>query len=338
MLSEPPRFSQLRWLSTVAGVFGILVSCVLIVCGLTDVGPSGSAWMLAAGAITLFIAVMLMAFMALVVKMESTLVRQLSELRRLKETMQQAVPTIDVIAENTRISDAAKSLAHRDREIEAMRAAIREDISNERWESGLNLIEELKQRFGYKEEADTLQKEVDEARARAIRAQLGKAIDSIETLFDAHDWERASAEIDRLMHVLPRNAQVTSLHERMADLKEAHKQELTEAWNEAVRRCDTDHAIEVLRELDQYLSSAEAHALQASARDVFKEKLLQLGVQFRFAVTEKRWQDALTVGLELVESFPNARMANEVREALDVLRQRVRQGAATAREPAESQQ
>jgi Mg/Co/Ni transporter MgtE len=94
------------------------------------------------------------------------------------------------------------------------------------------------------------------------------------------------------------------------------------AWEEAVRRSDTDHAIDILRELDEYLSPAEAEALQASARDVFKEKLLQLGVQFRFAVTEKRWQDAVTIGLELVRDFPNARMAVEVREALDTLRER----------------
>jgi len=41
-------------------------------------------------------------------------------------------------------------------------------------------------------------------------------------------------------------------------------------------------------------------------------------------VTERRWQDALTTGLELIREFPNARMANEVREVLDTLRERAR--------------
>ena len=115
----------------------------------------------------------------------------------------------------------------------------------------------------------------------------------------------------------------------MGTLKEQHKQELRAAWDLAVRRSDTDHAIEVLKELDQYLSPAEAKALQNTARDVFKEKLLQVGVQFRFAVKEKRWQDALDTGLELIRDFPNARMANEVRDALDTLRERSRQVAAS---------
>ncbi len=336
MISEPPRFSQLRWLSILAGVFAILMGCVLIVCGYVGVESYSRGWLLAAGGFTLFVGVMLMSFLALVVKIESTVSRQLSELRRLKEAVQQAVPTLDAIAENTRISDAAKSLAHRDGEIEAMRTAIRADIGNDRWESGVNLIEELRRRFGYTAEADAMQKELDEARGQAIQARLGKAIESIEALFKAHDWERADSEIDRLQHVLPNNQQINDLFDRMAELKDAHKEELKSAWSEAVRRSDTDRAIEVLRELDQYLSSAEAHALQASARDVFKEKLLQLGVQFRFAVTEKRWQDALNAGLELVKSFPNARMANEVREALDVIRQRVRGTGITSGEPAES--
>jgi hypothetical protein len=149
----------------------------------------------------------------------------------------------------------------------------------------------------------------------------------IETHFQAHDWDRAQTEIDRLLHALPDNARALSLIDRMKVLKAQHKRELRAAWDEAVRRNDTDLAIDILKGLDQYLSPAEAQELQDSARNVFKEKLLQMGVQFRFAVTEKRWNDALSIGLELVREFPNARMAGEVREALDTLRERARAAA-----------
>ncbi len=116
-----------------------------------------------------------------------------------------------------------------------------------------------------------------------------------------------------------------SLIERKKALREHPKQALLRSWDEAVRRSDVDNAIDILKELDEYLSPAEAESLQTAARDVFKEKLLQLGVKFRFAVTEKRWEDAVSTGMELVEEFPNARMANEVREALDTLRERAKQ-------------
>lgn len=316
MLTEPGKFSQLRWIN----VLSILISVALILCGLAFYGIE----MVAAGGFLLLISIMFMAFVSLVVNMESTLAAQLSELRHLRETIHQQVATLDSIAENTRISDAAKSLTHRDREMEALRSAIRDDIGQGRWEAGLSLVDEIETRYGFKQEAEALREELDDARSRAIQAKLGKAIENIEVLFEANDWERAKGEIDRLMHALPGDARVASLLDRMQLLKDRHKEQLRKEWDEAVRRSDTDRAIEVLKELDRYLSSAEAHELQASAADVFKKKLIQLGLQFKFAVEEKRWQDALTAGLELIRSFPNARMATEVRDALETLKERAR--------------
>jgi Skp family chaperone for outer membrane proteins len=241
---------------------------------------------------------------------------------------------LESVAENTRISDAAKALAHRTQEIEALRNAIREDIRGEQWEPALNLLDEMERRFGYKQEAARIREELDEGRRSAIDLKLTEAISIIEGLFQQYDWARAQHEIDRLKHALPEDSRVLALQDRLKALQGQHKQALKAEWAEAVRRHDTDHAIDVLKELDQYLSPAEAHSLQASARDVFKEKLLQLGVQFRFAVKEKRWHDALGTGLELVRDFPNARMANEVREVLDTLRERARAAAETAAAPA----
>ena len=53
---------------------------------------------------------------------------------------------------------------------------------------------------------------------------------------------------------------------------------------------DVDAALEVA------LTPAEAQSLRDSARDVFKARLLNLGVQFSLAVQESRWRDALEVG------------------------------------------
>jgi len=190
----------------------------------------------------------------------------------------------------------------------------------------------MERRFGYKDEAECFREELDAARTEAIEGKLREAVEIVESHFRSYDWTRAQGEIDRLRRALPDNPKVLALQDRMKTVREEHKQELLLAWQEAVRRNDTDHAIDVLKELDQYLSRSEGQALQASARDVFKEKLLRLGVQFRFAVQEKRWQDAIDIGLELIREFPNARMAGEVREVLDTLRERAR--AVAEAEPA----
>jgi tetratricopeptide (TPR) repeat protein len=321
------RFSQLRWLQNFIAVAAMVGAALLMGLGIIGYGASAGVWMFAAGGLVLFAAIWLMTVTPLILKMESNLARQLDELRELHGIVAQHSAMLEAIAENTRISDAAKSLARRDQELDALREAIRDNIRKEKWEAALNLIDEMERRFGYKEEADRVREELDDARNDRIQTKLSEAVEMIESHFQSHEWDRAQREIDRLVNALPDDSRVLSLQDRIKALKDRHKQELKAAWDDAVRRHDTDHAIDVLKELDVYLSPAEAQSLQTSARNVFKEKLLQVGIQFRFAVTERRWHDALTTGLELIRDFPNARMANEVREAMDTLRERARQAA-----------
>ncbi len=327
MPASSERFLQLRWLHNVACVAAIVGSLTLVGTGVVGYGSSAEAanfWMIAAGGFILLVALVLMTFMRLVLEIEAIVARQLGELRDLNETVTKQTAAIESIAENTRISDAAKSLAHRGQELTALRTAIRDDLRAERWEAALTLVDEMERRFGFKEEADRFREELDDARNETLESRLSEAIAMVDAHFQSHNWERAQSELDRLLHAVPDNAKVLAFRDRMEVLREEHKKQLLLEWDEAVRRNDTDRAIDILKEVDQYLSRAEAQALQASARTVFKDKLLQLGVQFRFAVMEKRWHDALETGLELVRDYPNARMANEVREALDTLRERAR--------------
>ena len=86
--------------------------------------------------------------------------------------------------------------------INALRAAIREEIRSERWEAALTLVDGIEQRFGYKQEADALREELDEARNAAIQSKLSEAIQLIETHFEAHEWDRAQSEIDRVLNTV----------------------------------------------------------------------------------------------------------------------------------------
>ncbi len=324
MYDRNGRFSQLRWLQTIVCVLTLAGSLALVGLGFTGHGGSANLWMTAAGLLVLFVAILGWTTMTLVLKMEATTARQLTELRDLRERVIKQNSLLAVIAENGCVSDAAKAIAHRGAELDVLHAAVQEAIHAEHWETALTIVDGMDQRLGYKQEAERYREELDDARCDAIQSKLAEAVELIETHFQAHEWDLAQSEIDRLHLALPGDPKVRGLQDRMQVLKQEHKAELKRAWEEAVRRNDTDQAIDVLKGLDQYLSAGEVEALRSSARDVFKEKLLQLGVQFRFAVTEKRWQDALSTGLELVREFPNARMALEVREVLDTLRERAR--------------
>ena len=321
------RRSKFQWLYGVVGAIVVVGAMTLVGLGIMRYGTSEAAanvWMIVVGAFLFFMAIVLLSLIPSILKIEAMLEREVGVLSVLGEAIEKQTGVLESIAENTQLSDAAKSLAHRRKELDAMRHAIREDLQRAEWEAAATLIDELERRFGHKDEAEHFREELDDARNETIESKLLEAIEMVESHFQSHDWARAQGELDRLRHALPDNAKVLALEERMKLLKAEHKQALLREWEEAVRRSDTDHAIDVIKEIDQYLSKAEAKALQASARNVFKEKLLQLGVQFRFAVVERRWQDALESGLELIRDFPNSRMANEVREALDRLRARAR--------------
>jgi hypothetical protein len=100
---------------------------------------------------------------------------------------------------------------------------------------------------------------------------------------------------------------------------------LLTAWDDAVQRRATDRCLEILKELDLYLTPNEGLALQEAAKDVFKTKLHNLGVQFSLAISGKNWARAIEIGRQITHHFPNSKMAGEIREKMDVLRQKVEQ-------------
>ena len=106
--------------------------------------------------------------------------------------------------------------------------------------------------------------------------------------------------------------------------RDEHKKVLLSRWDEAVKKNQIDEGIEILQLLDNYLSPKEAAALEESARGVFRAKLSSLGVQFKMLVTEKKWGEALRIGKEIIDEFPNSRMAQEVRDKLGVLEGRAK--------------
>jgi len=305
-------------------VLAVLGGILLIGLGALGYGDTPGVWLLTAGGVLVFFAVVALTVAPLLAAIESAATRQSQDLRNLEHHLAEQTALLHAVVENTRISDAAKAFAHRDEELAALRDAIHENVRNERWESAVSLVAEMERRFGFKEEADRLRRELSEAHRGAIETRMAEAGALIEQHFATWEWDRARGEIDRLSQIFPDHPQVRRLTQRMQELRAQRKEELRKAWDDAVRRNDVDHAIDILKDLDGYLMGGEGEALRDAARHVFKEKLLQLGVQFRFAVSERRWQDALESGLELVREFPNSRMAGEVRDTLDVLRERAR--------------
>jgi len=48
-------------------------------------------------------------------------------------------------------------------------------------------------------------------------------------------------------------------------------------------------------------------------------------VQFSLAVSGRQWNQALATGRQIINNFPNSKMAEEIREKMDILEQKAQQ-------------
>jgi hypothetical protein len=226
-----------------------------------------------------------------------------------------------------RISETAKAVVLRDSDSQALREAVLEKLYQQDFEASDVLIDQIAARPEFRALAQQLRVEADKYRHAGEQERISQIVGHIEKLFEEYRWVEARAEVERLAKVYGESEKVAAVRQKLVEKKEQRKKELLQAWDEAVKRRETDRSLEVLKELDLYLTPNEGLALQESARDVFRTKLHNLGVQFSLAVADRQWDSALQTGQQIARDFPNSRMAQEIRERLDVLRQRATKGA-----------
>ena len=227
------------------------------------------------------------------------------------------------INHSTRVSETAKVIAFRDADRLSLRQAVFEKLQMQDFEAAEDIINEIAQRPEYGELAQQLREQAEKYRTATDQERMNQMLAHIDKLIDECQWVRASTQIEEMIRAYPQSERTKAMRQKLLDVKEGRKRILLAAWDDAVQRQETDRSLEILKELDLYLTPNEGLALQEAARDVFRTKLHNLGVEFSISVTEKRWNNALDVGQQIIESFPNSKMADEIRAKLDVLRQNV---------------
>ncbi len=232
---------------------------------------------------------------------------------------------LESIRQTASLSDAAKQIAYRQKDLEALRAAIREDAEKGDFEAATMLANEMERRFGYSLEANKLRDHIQQTSKAAIDLRVRETIEHVELLLNRHDWTDAQRECDRLLRSFPNHTEARRLPDRISQAKDNHKRELLKMWKDAVAKDDVDRSVELLKQLDPYLAPSEAEAYKEAARDVFKKRLQQLGVQFALHVHDKNWNEALRIGRQIIDEYPNTRMAAEVKERMVILEGKAQQ-------------
>jgi hypothetical protein len=91
-----------------------------------------------------------------------------AELRRqeqfatdVSERMQQLSVLLNLVSEQQLLSDRAKQVAFREKDRDALRRAIHEDLARKDWEAALALVSDMENTFGYKQEAADFRQEIN---------------------------------------------------------------------------------------------------------------------------------------------------------------------------------
>jgi ABC-type multidrug transport system fused ATPase/permease subunit len=317
--------SQIKWILGYVGLIALLAALVLVVFStkLFDTEIPQLAWFLAVIVLLVTVILLLSRIMAILDVIEDSNAR----LERITEALEKNRALLSQIQQSVRLSEAAKAIAFGDTDRQSMREAVVDKFEQGDVAAGYQIIDEIAKRPGCERLAEQLRQEANRYQDAGEQERIKQFAGPIEQLIDQQQWGKANAGIEKLAKAYPESEQVKALRRKLMEKKEERKKVLLNAWDDAVQREATNRSIEILRELDMYLTPNEAKALQEGARDVFKNKLHNLGIQFSLAVSGQHWARAVEIGQEIMRDFPNSTMAGEIRQKIDVLRQKASQPA-----------
>ena len=258
-----------------------------------------------------------------VIKILDALKDNSTKLEELTKSLGEVHTGLKKINQTSLMSDAVKSIAFRDADRQSLREIVFEKLQARDFDTANEIIKEVEKLPEYEDLAQELKEQSEKFQNATEQERVSQLIAHIEKLIDEAKWARASAQIEGLIRAHPDSEQAKNMRIVFFERKQERKRILLAAWDDAVTNQETDRSLEILKELDSYLSPNEASALQEAASGIFRTKLHKLGMKFSIAVTEKRWAEALVLGQQIMHDFPNSKMCQEIYTKLDVLKQNV---------------
>ncbi|MGB0766638.1 MAG: hypothetical protein ACPGYV_02890 [Phycisphaeraceae bacterium] len=226
------------------------------------------------------------------------------------------------VNERLLLSETAKRIAYRHEDIELLRSTIKLDIEKKDFDAAMVLVNEIGTTYGHREEAEEYREQIVAARTAETEEKVEKALVKLDEMLAAHKFEEATKEAHKIHRLFGESPQVHGIQRRVTHAREQYKHDLEREFLEAAKIDNVDRAVDLLKELDKYLTEQEAEPFRETARGVIGKKRENLGVQFKIAVHDKEWLRSVSVGEQIIREFPNSRMADEVRGMLDLLRER----------------
>ena len=229
---------------------------------------------------------------------------------------------LNAILEAVQMTENAKRVLFRDRELGVLRDTVQEDIERGEFHSALVHCDQMATVFGAVEEAEVLRAKVQQIIHEIHDARICEEIRKLEQLLVSRKWVEAYQDVARLRRLFPDAPQLHGLEQKIADVRTQYRHDLEARFQSSAEREDVEQAMKLLRELDGYLTPDEARKFRDTATDVINKYKDTLGARFKMAVSDRRWEEALEFGEVITQQFPNTKMTEEVMTMLETIQVR----------------
>ena len=164
------------------------------------------------------------------------------------------------ISQASRLSDTAKEIVYRDSEQIELGEAVLTKLHQHDFDDADAMIAAMAEHPKYQKLMERLKLKADKFRSATEEGRVNQIIAHIEELLDQMLWIQAAAQIDSLIRNFPYSEKAKTMPNRLQERKDQHKRELLADWDLTVRNKEADRGLEILKELDLYLTPAEALA------------------------------------------------------------------------------
>ena len=229
---------------------------------------------------------------------------------------------LDAILEAAQMSENAKRVLFRDRELSVLRNTVQEDIERGEFHSALVLCDQMATIFGAVEEAEVLRTKAQSIIHELHDSRICEEVEKLEELLISCKWVEAYQDVARLRRLFPESPQLHGLEQKIADVRMQYRHDLEARFLAAAKCEDVEQAMRLLRELDGYLTPDEARRFRDTATNVITKYRDTLGARFKMAVSDRRWEEAVEFGEVITQQFPNTKMTVEVQGMLETIRVR----------------
>ena len=232
-------------------------------------------------------------------------------------------PPWDKLIESLQMSDSAKRILFRERELALLRKTVENDLHAGDFHAALVHCDQMGTVFGAVEEAEALRLQVQTIIREQHEARIQNEMTHLQTLLDGRKWVEAYQFAARLRRLFPESPLLHDVEQLIIDHRTAYRHQLEDKFVDAAKQDNPEMAMKLLIELDRYLTPEEARKFRDTADSVIATYRENLSARFKMAVSDHRWQEAIEFGEAIMLQFPNSKMAEEVKAMIETIQMRV---------------